>query len=1038
MKKKLSLFILLLSIGFITRAQDTTSLEGKMKFMFAQLSRADISSGFLEERSFPLTSLRPFNGTLTDSNKVNISTLRAGYFTLYSGNMLPSNPLLPIDSINNRIGHHLPIQNTSPIVITFGKFNSFKPDALSSNLVTIDGADVLHDVLNRSANPYLLRSLFLASPVNEDFASGNFSLVFKPELFFTNSGLTASTLYIDFDDGQGYHATVWNSPISPSYNTAGAKNIKIKVVFSDNSSYECYSPITVKEVTSYERFNPDSYSTFETFYATANHSGGRTFVRYSSQNSTGHLRKPLIVAEGFDPSATAPTLGGANYTHTDFVKALTRVSDLGYDFNYQLDDVAGYDLVFIDYNNGTDDIVRNANLFKSVLSWVNADKALGGSTQQNVVMGVSMGGLVARYALADLTKNNVPTQTRLLITHDSPHQGANVPVGLQEVALNIGRANLAGFSVESILPQYAEIARIMASPATKQLLTYRVETHVNTLIPGYDFLSYFYTTIESNTWLNSVYRPMITFSASDPQPTYRFIATSQGSECAVPVATPGSTLLNVQGNAVAALFPFLASAKANATIEANALPNMWSNGQVSKIDMSFKVYLFGFLRVKKDVFKSIKTINNSSFLPIDGAPGGTSPIGSLSVGGSISGVQSLDFLFFKLFYAAGGSGTLNNFTFVPTVSALDIQNTNLETLSKPYVGGVSPADHPSTAANFIAQGAVQASSNERHTQFTARTSQWLYNEMENVAGNNLNCSGTCFPAYGLTLTGPAVMCDEATYTVNNLQAGQTLVWSVEGPGVISSSSGSQATVTRSDYGLGKVKASVVSNCGGVPLEISVRMGVPYAVHVSEIYSEEGCGGVNSEGTVLFSTSSRPYVEYANIFKYDIGQTPAFPVEVNYYLLNADGIFYQKSFMTSQQTGTVILPRMLMPVGFYNLEMWLTGTECSEPMWEEGFIVVSCDYNSRVAVYPNPTSNEIRIGFQSADQAASSSKVSPDKVGQDFSAKLYNGKGILLREGKTDQFSKEVSLQVSDLPNGTYFVHILEGTQKTMKQVIIQH
>lgn len=235
MKKKFVLFVLSLFIGLIARAQDTTSLEGKMTFMFAQLNRNDISSGFLEERAFPLTSLRPFNGTLTDSNKVNIGVLRAGYFTLHSASMLPSNPLLPIDSVNNRIEQYLPLQNTVPIVVIFGKYNSFKPDALSNNLVTIDAADVLHDVPNRSASPYLLRSLFMASPINDEFATGNFSFVFKPNLLYTNSGLTASTLYIDFDDGQGYQTASWNSPIYPSYNTAGAKNVKIKVIFSDST-----------------------------------------------------------------------------------------------------------------------------------------------------------------------------------------------------------------------------------------------------------------------------------------------------------------------------------------------------------------------------------------------------------------------------------------------------------------------------------------------------------------------------------------------------------------------------------------------------------------------------------------------------------------------------------------------------------------------------------------------------------------------------------------------------------------------------------
>ena len=47
-----SIVIVLAAMGF-AHAQDTTSLEGKMQFIFAQLDRNDISTGFLKERGFP-------------------------------------------------------------------------------------------------------------------------------------------------------------------------------------------------------------------------------------------------------------------------------------------------------------------------------------------------------------------------------------------------------------------------------------------------------------------------------------------------------------------------------------------------------------------------------------------------------------------------------------------------------------------------------------------------------------------------------------------------------------------------------------------------------------------------------------------------------------------------------------------------------------------------------------------------------------------------------------------------------------------------
>ncbi|WP_461485954.1 hypothetical protein [Pedobacter sp.] len=67
MKKIYFILLVILMNVRVSHAQDTTSLVGKMQFIFAQLNCSAISTGFLEERAFPLVSLTPFNGTLTDS-----------------------------------------------------------------------------------------------------------------------------------------------------------------------------------------------------------------------------------------------------------------------------------------------------------------------------------------------------------------------------------------------------------------------------------------------------------------------------------------------------------------------------------------------------------------------------------------------------------------------------------------------------------------------------------------------------------------------------------------------------------------------------------------------------------------------------------------------------------------------------------------------------------------------------------------------------------------------------------------------------------
>ncbi len=85
----------------------------------------------------------------------------------------------------------------------------------------------------------------------------------------------------------------------------------------------------------------------------------------------------------------------------------------------------------MDWNNGTDYIQKNAYVLEEVIKWVNAEKLANGSSQSNIVLGASMGGLIARYALKDMEDRGIPTQTSLYISHDTPHQGGKFSCSYQ-------------------------------------------------------------------------------------------------------------------------------------------------------------------------------------------------------------------------------------------------------------------------------------------------------------------------------------------------------------------------------------------------------------------------------------------------------------------------------------------------------------------------------------------------------------------------------------------------------------------------------
>lgn len=104
--------------------------------------------------------------------------------------------------------------------------------------------------------------------------------------------------------------------------------------------------------------------------------------------------------------------------------------------------ITDYDIIYINFKNGKDYMQRNAYLVQDIIKWVNSVKV---GTQPNVVLGQSMGGVIARYALRDMenqfTANpSIPAwnhQTSLYISHDAPHQGANIPLALQYFARHL-------------------------------------------------------------------------------------------------------------------------------------------------------------------------------------------------------------------------------------------------------------------------------------------------------------------------------------------------------------------------------------------------------------------------------------------------------------------------------------------------------------------------------------------------------------------------------------------------------------------------
>ena len=87
---------------------------------------------------------------------------------------------------------------------------------------------------------------------------------------------------------------------------------------------------------------------------------------------------------------------------------------------------AGYDVIIVGLANGLTKIQRNAQVLVQCIL-----EARKRTTQPLVVGGVSMGGLVSRYALAWMEKQGEDHGTRTYLSIDAPHRGTYTSLGVQ-------------------------------------------------------------------------------------------------------------------------------------------------------------------------------------------------------------------------------------------------------------------------------------------------------------------------------------------------------------------------------------------------------------------------------------------------------------------------------------------------------------------------------------------------------------------------------------------------------------------------------
>ncbi|MBD0692947.1 hypothetical protein BG452_11830 [Streptomyces sp. CBMA123] len=163
------------------------------------------------------------------------------------------------------------------------------------------------------------------------------------------------------------------------------------------------------------------------------------------------LRKPFLFADGFNygPSDVPGLFNHFNAPYAEGRPGL---------FDQLL--ARGYDIVVIGFDQRHTFIQHNAEVVTEAIHRAIAER-LG--DEPLTVGGVSMGGIITRYALTKLESDGVDHETATYLSWDSPHNGAWIPLILQQMAYFFEKLAPA----EPGRPSQADLIR---SEAAQQLL----------------------------------------------------------------------------------------------------------------------------------------------------------------------------------------------------------------------------------------------------------------------------------------------------------------------------------------------------------------------------------------------------------------------------------------------------------------------------------------------------------------------------------------------------------------------------------------
>lgn len=1015
------------------RAQQTNNTQFKTKILqvFQNLNKNRIPHGVLLDFGMEFTNINAFNGIPTDSTYTTSQTISDVYKTLLMSRARQVNTgfISPQEYATRWF-----TQRSEGIVILSGqyfKYSKFRDDAYPSKINYFNNQFSDKYIGGVWQNPYEEKQLFVMAPSVTKHKGLNFKIKIPSNLFFSNYPTSIQTIQINFSDGLGYRTVNYNQLINVSYDRPDIYIWKYKITLTNGQSMVSHSKVQIEKglFPPKQRIKPflngtkplnvtrvlNEYSkrTISASIPYLGHYGSATiYIRYANGGNT--ITKPLIVAEGFDTGVILNPEQEAGDNNID-----TFLRTLSSSFNLR-SEMSSYDIIYVDWNNGVDFIQRNAFVFEEVIKWVNQNKV---GSEKNVILGQSMGGLIARYALRDIEINrNFNHDTRLYISHDTPHLGANAPLSIQYSARHLRNQYLSTpiplLTGEVIMPLIYNFAEGFSNIIN----IFGGNTSVNTPITPLQAFSIAdvpaarqmqYTWVGNNYQINNTihniwqneYTQMGYPQGYSTQPI-RNIAIANGSECGIPQIDRGNILSYIKdagrdtflSNYIGIMDAIYGSILIRPDIVLVALlpgKSYWQINFQSKymttLNQNKNIY-HGSIKYKKKILWFIPvsiTITNLnknqpySVLPYDIYGGGwqSPPASSIPL----------------------SSITTNRFSFVPTASALDIGkgivSLNDSDYRSPYVGGSPPSAPKNTLFDNFVTHFNRFDTNDNnsfHISFNRRNGNWLTSEL-NTNNTPLisDCSDFCSNS---NIIGNNDFCSSSTYS---LSSNNTPIWNISNGSNIANMtlSGNSVTLNRigSNNGIITLTATINSfDCGNITLSKQIAVGTQ--ISVDDI---DGALAIDGEQEILVETTD--------------GLGNDFQWKVNGVTVNDNGNDWVRIYFSDYPCINNIIVLSMRKNGICGWSNW-----------------VSLDYSECEDDYFKFSSNPMKFGDASNKVLIVNNKNSNNVQVELFTISIFNKYGREIYSNKT----RNLEFDISHLAKGFYIVKTQNSTGNILTKKLI--